>query len=338
MVDSEIPALVDFLDAEKVGAGPVSLAPIGDGHSNLSYLVERGGERFVLRRPPHGQISGSANDVLRESRILEALAGTTVPVPAVLARCEDEGVIGAPFYVMSFVAGTTVGDGLPAELDAPGAPARIATTLARTLAELHAIDPAAAGLDAFGRPSGYLERQLRRFGSLLEENATRPLPQLEEVAAWLAENLPASPPATFVHGDYRLGNVLFGAPLRLAVVLDWELATVGDPLADVGYMTAMWAAPGDAPNPMFALSRATARGDFPDREELARIYAEASGRELGALRWYQVLALWKSAIFLEGSNRRYQAGDSADPYFAGLAEGVPALARAAHEWTRKAVA
>ncbi|MDX6623355.1 MAG: hypothetical protein QOE75_1287, partial [Solirubrobacterales bacterium] len=184
----------------------------------------------------------------------------------------------------------------------------------------------------FGRPDGYLARQIKRFGGLLETNATRPLPELEQVSEWLGANLPDSPAPTVVHGDYRLGNVMF-APRepRLVAILDWEMATIGDPLADVGYMTATWSASADPANAVSDLSPVTRRPGFPGRDDLARRYAERSGRSVDALHWYQVLALWKAAIFLEGNYKRFVAGTTADPYYAELEQGVPALARAALE-------
>jgi aminoglycoside phosphotransferase (APT) family kinase protein len=211
---------------------------------------------------------------------------------------------------------------------------RIADELVDCLVELHAIDHEAAGLGGLGRVDGYLERQLRRFNGLLETNATRPLPELERVGDWLAANLPSSPPATVVHGDYRLGNVMF-APHepRLVAVLDWEMATIGDPLADVGYMTAMWVEADDPPNPVGDLSDATRLRGFPGRDYLGERYVAATGRSLDSLAWYQVLAFWKAAIFLEGSFRRYQAGTTVDAYFARLGEGVETLGRLAYERT-----
>jgi aminoglycoside phosphotransferase (APT) family kinase protein len=322
-------ALVDFLDAVGLGAGSVAMEPIGDGHSNLTYLLRRDGLRAVLRRPPLGDLSPSANDVLREARILAALDGA-LPVPSILATCDDPAVLGAPFFVAEFVDGTVLGPA--ARLPEPFAAGRDAAEIARlavqTLADLHAVDLPATGLDRVGRPGGYLSRQLWRFGELLASNATRPLPELESVGDWLADNQPASPAATLVHGDFRLGNLLFASGPRVAAVLDWEMATVGDPLADLGYLTATWAGPSDPPNPMLELSEATRDPSFPDRDELAATYAKLTGRSLEDLRWYQVLAAWKSAIFLEGSYRRFTAGDSEDPYFGRLDVGVPALARA----------
>jgi aminoglycoside phosphotransferase (APT) family kinase protein len=328
---SEVESLAAYLDEVGIGAGPVTLEPIGEGHSNLTYRLRRGEACLVLRRPPRGELSPSANDVAREARILAALAGTSVPVPTVHAICEDTEVLGAPFYLAAFVAGEVLGDRLPDGFRRPGEGERIAGALVDGLVEVHAVDLAATGLADTAPPTGYLERQLRRFGTLLEANATRPLPDLERVRDWLESNRPESPATTLVHGDYRLGNVMFAAGPRIAAILDWEMSTIGDPLADLGYLTATWADPDDVPNPLFALSEVTRGDGFPDRAALARAYGERTGRPLEALGWYQVLALWKSAIFLEGSYRRYLAGDSQDPYFAGLDVGVPALARAAVE-------
>ncbi|MEZ5077716.1 MAG: phosphotransferase family protein [Solirubrobacterales bacterium] len=318
--------LEQFLDAAGLGSGPIEADPIGDGHSNVTFLLRRGRERLVLRRPPRGPLPPSAHDVLREARLLRALESLGMPVPEVLASCEDEDVIGAPFYVMPFLAGHILTAELPPQLGEDGVRGRIGEEMVDGLLRLHAVDFEAAGLADFGRSEGYLERQIKRFRGLLERSATRSLPDLEWVGEWLAGDLPASRPATLVHGDYRLGNVMFapGEP-RLIAILDWEMATIGDPLADLGYMTAMWSEAGDPPNPVGDLSAVTRQPGFPTREELARRYVEGSGRSPEALAWYQVLALWKAAIFLEGSYRRFREGTTDDAYFAGLGEGVVRL-------------
>jgi aminoglycoside phosphotransferase (APT) family kinase protein len=318
-----------FLDGAELGDGEIEAAePIGGGHSNVTYLLRRGEAKLVLRRPPRGPLPPSAHDVLREARLLAVLGPIGFPVPAVLAVCEDSGPIGAPFYVMPFVEGHVLSAELPAGYE--DGPARIGDDLVDTLVDLHAIDFAALGLEGFGRPDGYLERQLRRFNGLLETNATRPLPELERVAEWLAANVPTSPRAALVHGDYRLGNVMFApSEPRLAAVLDWEMATIGDPLADIGYLTAMWAEAEDPPNPVGDLSEVTRLPGFAGRDELARRYAEETGLGLDALPWYQTLALWKAAIFLEGSYKRFQEGSTGDTYFARLGAGVEELGRLA---------
>ncbi|HVX34221.1 MAG TPA: phosphotransferase family protein [Solirubrobacterales bacterium] len=324
--------LAAYLDRLGIGAGPARIEPIGEGHSNLTFLVEREGARVVLRRPPRGPLPPSAHDVVREARLLSALRPHGAPVPEVLGTCEDEAVIGAPFYVMAWVDGHVLTKAVPTSL--AGQAERVAACLVDGLVALHELDAGAPELVGFGRPDGYLERQLRRFTGLYETNATRPLPDLEAVADWLVANRPASPPSTVVHGDYRLGNVMFApSPVRVAAILDWEMATIGDPLADLGYMTAMWSEPGDAPNAVSDLSSVTRGAGFPGRDFLVARYAERSGRSVDALPWYQVLAIWKAAIFLEGSFRRFGAGTTADPYFASLEAGVPALAALARART-----
>lgn len=323
-----------FLDAAGLGSGPLRAHAIGGGHSNVTYAIVRGERRFVLRRPPRGPLMASAHDVIREAGLLRALAPSAVPLPEVLAICDRPDVIGAPFYVMPFI------DGRVLECISPPEFAQheheVGEQLVDTLAELHAVDATVEALSSFGRPSGYLPRQVARFTQLLSQNATRPLPELEKVATWLSGNLPASPATTVVHGDYRLGNSMFamGTRPQIVALLDWEMATLGDPLADVGYMTAMWADPDDEPDPMLKLSEITRGPRFLRRAQLADRYAQRTGRDLSALDWYQVLAVWKAAIFLEGSYQRYLAGTTSDSYFAHLGEGVLKLARRALQQTQ----
>jgi aminoglycoside phosphotransferase (APT) family kinase protein len=320
-----------LLDAHGLGAGPLQAEPIGEGHSNVTLLVRRGAEAWVLRRPPRPPLPPSAHDVLREAWLLQAVEGTPVRAPRVLLTCEDPAVIGAPFYVMELVDGQVITTRLPPELDIEVQRRCIGYQLVDALVELHALDWRACGLEGFGRPTGYLERQLRRFGGLWEHNRTRDLARVDQLAAWLAERLPDSPPATIVHGDYRLGNAMFahGAPARLVALFDWELATIGDPLADVGYLAATWAEPGDEDDTLFALGAVTRKPGFPTRAQLLARYEERSGRPVTDARWYMTLALWKAAIFLEGNYRRWLAGTTEDPFYASLAEGVPQLAERA---------
>ncbi|MBS1843211.1 MAG: phosphotransferase family protein [Actinobacteria bacterium] len=332
----QLDAVRGFLDSAGLGAGEVRAERIGDGHSNLTYRLERGDESFVVRRPPLGDLAASANDVLREARVVAALADTDIPTAPVLALCDDASVIGAPFYVMGYVAGEVITSKLPSAFDEPGAGEQIATTLIDTLARIHAVDLQHSGLASIGRPSGYLARQLRRFGAILDQTLTRPLPGIAEIGDWLSANLPETVETTLVHGDFRLGNLLFASPARVAAVLDWEMATVGDPLADLGYCTAFWAETGDEENPMLALGSVSRDAGFPSRQALADHYAEATGRSIDDLAWYQVLAIWKAAIFLEASYGRYRAGDSDDEFFADLDAGVPALVRDAQRAIERA--
>ena len=317
-----------FMDAQRLGSGPVDARPIGEGHSNVTFLVARGGEEWVLRRPPRPPLPPSAHDVLREARLLRALEPTAVRVPRVVAVAEDPSVIGAPFYVMARVAGDVITTSLPAALDTPAERRRVGEELVDALVEVHAADWRACDLEGFGRPTGYLERQLRRFSGLWEHNRTRELPTLDRVTEWLAAHRPESPEATIVHGDYRLGNAMFspGAPARLAAIFDWELATIGDPLADVGYLVATWSQPGDPDDVPFAFDDVTRRPGFPTRAELIARYETATGRSLSDVRWYTALALWKAAVFLEGSYKRRLAGTTEDAFFDTLEHGVPAIA------------
>jgi aminoglycoside phosphotransferase (APT) family kinase protein len=306
--------------------------PLGEGHSNVTFLLRCDGRELVLRRPPRGPLPPSALDVLREARLLRALAPTAARVPRVLAVGEDPALIGAPFYVMERIAGDVVTTSLPAALDSPPERRRIGHELVDALVEVHAVDWRDCGLAGFStRPEGYLERQLRRFGGLWEHNRTRDIAAVARVAAWLSAHVPASPAPTIVHGDYRLGNVMFapGAPARVAAVFDWEMATIGDPLADVGYLSAMWVQPGDPPLGMFELSGVTRGEGFATRAELVARYERASGREVTDIRWYRTLALWKAVVFVEGNYRRALAGSTDDPWLHGFGEGVVALAERA---------
>jgi aminoglycoside phosphotransferase (APT) family kinase protein len=323
--------LLEFLDAHGLGPGgePLTAVPIGDGHSNVTFVLSTG---VVLRRPPRGPLPPSAHDVLREARLLRALAPTQVRVPQVLAVCEDAHVIGAPFYVMEHVDGHVISNSIPQPLDTPEQRARMADELVDALVELHAVEWTTIGLEGFGKPSGYLERQLRRFTGLWEHNRTRELPEVEQIGAWLAANIPESPTATIVHGDYRLGNTIIAPepPARLVAILDWEMATIGDPLADVGYMMIHWIEAGDSVG-KFSLQTVTQQPGFPTRAQMIERYEERSGRSMHALNWYVTLALWKGVVFMEGNYKRAVSGSTDDPYLASFGDGVVELARRAVE-------
>ena len=336
----ELPPLVvrapleEFLDRHAIGSGRVEVERIGEGHSNITFLVRRGDARVVLRRPPRPPLPPSAHDVLREARLLRALEGTPVRVPRVLAVGDDEDVLGVPFYVMEEVHGSVLASSVPDALDTPAQRARISEELVDALVEVHAVDWRACGLEGYGKPTGYLERQVRRFSGLWEHNKTRELPVVEELGEWLGDNMPDSQEATIVHGDFRLGNVMMAdsVPAELVAIFDWELSTIGDPLADLGYMTVTWVESDDPEDTMFAnLNAVTRRDGFLTREELIARYEERSGRSMSALNWYQALALWKAAVFMEGNYKRFQAGNSDDEYLGLFDRGVPMLAEKARE-------
>jgi aminoglycoside phosphotransferase (APT) family kinase protein len=319
------------LDEHGLGSGPIEAEPVGEGHSNVTYLIRREGGEWVLRRPPRPPLPPSAHDVLREAWLLRSVESADVRTPRVVLTCDDPGVIGAPFYVMDRVEGDVITTEIPEPLDEPGQRARIAEELIDSLVEIHAVDWEACGLQGYGKPTGYLERQLRRFSGLWEHNKTREVEALDRVTEWLRSHLPQSPEATIVHGDYRLGNTMFapGAPARLVAIFDWELSTIGDPLADLGYLTATYPEPGDDKMTLFNLAAVTTREGFPTRDRLIAQYEERSGRSMSDVRWYQALALWKSAVFLEGSYKRLLAGTTDDPFFRMLDRGVPEIAERA---------
>jgi aminoglycoside phosphotransferase (APT) family kinase protein len=324
-----------FLDEHDLGAGPLAAAPVGEGHSNVTFVIARGDWEAVIRRPPRPPIPPSAHDVLREARMLTGLEGRA-RVPRVLATCADETVIGAPFYVMQKLEGHVITDTLPAALDTAAERAAIGRELIDALVEIHAVDWDAAGLAGLGKPDGYLERQVRRFSGIWDMTKTRELPDVERVGDWLRAHLPTSPPTTVVHGDFRLGNVMFApeAPARLIAVFDWEMATLGDPLADVGYLTTMWSGPGDPPPGSFNLSAVTRAEGFPDGGDLVARYEERSGRAVADLRWYRTLAVWKACVFMETNYRRAATGASDDPYLLAFGDTIVELAARARALSR----
>ncbi|MGI8557273.1 MAG: phosphotransferase family protein [Solirubrobacteraceae bacterium] len=327
--------LLEFMDSHGLGAGDeLSVESVGEGHSNVTYLLRRGSTaELILRRPPRPPLPPSAHNVGREAQLLGALSGTAARVPGVLAACSDETIIGAPFYIMERIAGDVITQVVPQELDTTPQRARIADELIDALVEVHAVDWQQIGLEGFGKPTGYLERQLRRFMGLWEINRTRELGAVERVGTWLADNLPASPAATIVHGDYRLGNVMFapGAPARLTAIFDWEMATIGDPLADLGYMCALWIQGNDPSRGMFELTGVTRAEGFPTREQLIASYEQRSGRSMSEIRWYTTLALWKSVVFMEGNYKRAISGSTDDPFLKSFGDGVLDLAARAEE-------
>jgi aminoglycoside phosphotransferase (APT) family kinase protein len=317
---------------------PLTFSLIAGGRSNLTYRVtDAAGGVWVLRRPPLGSVLASAHDMGREHRVMAALANTPVPVPPVIGLCADESVNGAPFYVMEFVDGLVLRD--ESAVTSVSEPVRWASaeSLVDVLADLHAVDPDAVGLGDLGRKEGYVERLLRRWRGQWEQSKTREIPLVEEVAERLARGVPDQGPATIVHGDYRLDNAIVSPEDgRLRAVLDWELCTLGDPLADVGLLMVYWTEPDDEVSPLFwAPTRAPG---FPGRKEVAARYAERSGRDLSELDFYVALGLWKIATILEGVYARYAAGayGQTDESFRQFEAVVPRLAEAAAEAASRA--
>lgn len=311
---------------------PLSFERIAGGLSNLTYRVEDGaGRRWALRRPPLGRRLGSAHDMGREHRVVSALGPTEVPVPPVVGLCEDESVNGAPFYVMGFVDGPVLRGLVEAEAFPEEERRPIGDRLADTLAAIHAVDPDAVGLGDLGRKEDYVARQLRRWQGQWEKSKTRELPAIDRLHDRLAARIPEQGPATLVHGDYRLDNMILTERGEVAAVVDWELCTLGDPLADLGTLMAYWPEHGDA---SIALGQpANLAPGFPTRAELVARYAERSGRDVSQLDFFVALGYWKLAIILEGVYARTIAGGygKADAGAELFAKFVERLAEAAEE-------
>jgi aminoglycoside phosphotransferase (APT) family kinase protein len=334
--------LAPWMDEQGLAPGAeVIVERITTGHSNEVFRVQRGDATYVLRRPPRTPLSPTAHDMAREYRLLRAFTmpegwgdRRPVPVPVPVALCTDTEVVGAPFYLMEPVDGVVVRERLPAPLDGdPGSPRACAYELVDALAGIHAFDWNAGGLADFGKPDGYLERQVPRWLGQLEKYKTRPLPEVDDAGRWLAANTPRMQPPGVIHGDYKLDNVMFAprVPAELVAVVDWEQSTVGDPLVDLGWMLGLWIDPNERGGAV-AVSPFGNDADAPARRELVERYARATDRDLSHLAFYCVLGLFKLACVMEGSYARFRAGTSDDAYFASLELGVPALARRALEF------
>ena len=331
-IDSE--RVSAWLEANVAGAEPpFAYERIAGGRSNLTYSVsDASGRRWALRRPPMGRALGSAHDMGREHRVVSALAGTEVPVAPIAGYCTDEDVNGAPFYVMEFVEGpilrqrSDVGE-FPTADDRRAIGQRVVDTLV----SIHAVDPDAVGLGELGKKEDYVNRQLRRWQGQWEGSKTREVPLVEEVGRKLAARVPEQGPATIVHGDYRLDNMILTGSGEVAAVVDWELCTLGDPLADVGLLLVYWGEEGDSLLPLF--EPATMAPGFPSRDDVKARYAERSGRDLGEIDFFVALGYWKLAVILEGVYSRYVKGQYGKPEdgFEEFGRNVTKLAEAADD-------
>ncbi|MFT5222031.1 MAG: aminoglycoside phosphotransferase (APT) family kinase protein [Glaciecola sp.] len=314
---------------------PLRFTPIEGGRSNLTFLVHDADQRtWVLRRPPLHGVLESAHDMGREHRIISALADSDVPVPRVVGLETDPDVSGAPFYVMHYVEGPIARDRASAEALDLAARGAAADALVDTLAILHQVDPAQVGLGDLGRHDGYIERQLRRWQGQYVKGRAREVPLIDAVHDRLVANVPAPQGVAIVHGDYRLDNVILSPTGQVRAVLDWELCTLGDPLADVGLLSVYWE---DVKIPLIDPPHAVA--GFPDKSVLMARYAATSGRDLCELDYYVAFGFWKLAVILEGVYSRYLAGgygDKAAPMFEPVGEVVFELAERASDAAAKA--
>ncbi|GAA0722899.1 phosphotransferase family protein [Dactylosporangium roseum] len=321
----DLPRLAAYLDAKAPGLvnAPLRAEIVAGGRSNLTYVLN---EVFVLRRPPLGHVLATAHDMAREYRVISALGATAVPVPEALLLCTDDSVLGAPFYLMARVPGVVLRDRSQTDPLSEDDRRRIAFAMMDTLAQLHLVDYAEVGLAEFGRPEGFLERQVRRWTGQLDKSRSRDLPAADTLRERLAASVPASPRTGIVHGDYRLDNLIVDPhTLRVAAVLDWEMATVGDPLTDLGLLLAYW----NVLNRLKTGVNPIADGlgadtGFPSGDELLRRYAQSAPLS-DDLHWYVALACYKLAIVLEGIHFRYIQGKTVGAGFDQIGELVPPL-------------
>lgn len=313
------------------GDGPWTAELITGGLSNITYRLSLPGGTVILRRPPLGHVLPRAHDMRREYRVLGALVPTTVPVPEPLALCTDPDVLGVTFYVMRDVPGQVLRTDDDTEALSPATRGALASALIATLADLHAVSPDAVGLGDYGKHSGYCVRQIRTWGAQWERSKTRDLPDMEVLLARLAELAPEDTACTIVHGDFRLDNTVVsvdspGAP-RIAAVLDWELSTLGDPLADLATTMSYWHDPGDAERGEIPVSAGlTDKPGFPDARSLAQEYAELTSRDLGNLSFYMALAWMKLAVICEGVHARYLGGQTVGAGYEKVGPAIPLLA------------
>jgi aminoglycoside phosphotransferase (APT) family kinase protein len=300
--------------------GPLRGRLLAGGRSNLTYEVTDGARHWVVRRPPLGHVLATAHDMAREYRVITALRDTSVPVPLTYALCQDAGVLGAPFYVMARVDGVPYRTAAQAAVLGPERLGAVVHRMIATLAQLHAVVPAEVGLADFGRPEGFLARQVRRWKQQLDASRSRPLAGIDELHAGLAARQPAESAPAIVHGDYRLDNVLAGADDQIAAVVDWEMATLGDPLTDVGLLIVYQRMDRLGEGPM-----ASSAPGYPGESEVLAQYAADSGRDLAGLGFYIALASFKAAVILEGIHYRYVHGQTVGTGFEQIGAQVEPL-------------
>ncbi|MEX0875083.1 MAG: phosphotransferase family protein [Actinomycetota bacterium] len=311
---------------------------LGEGHSNLNFLVRRGGEQWVLRRPPRGQIQAGTHEMHREFGVMKALsdAGMPVPVPPPVDLCRDDSYIGAPFYLMEHVDGVVIRGPMPDAFGSPTHRRGVGMELADKLADIHAVDWRNLGLESMARnPEEFLTRNLMRMQQLYDGVRHREMPEIDDVASWLRANTPKQRDVTLTHGDYKLDNVMYApkAPPRIVAVVDWEISTIGDPLVDLGWM--LYFSPETNQAAATPIDQGAEPGGsgvspeegYPSRAELAERYAERTGRAIEDLRFYCAFAGWKIAIIMEGSNYRFKQGMADDSMFSALDAVVPMLAQ-----------
>jgi aminoglycoside phosphotransferase (APT) family kinase protein len=332
----DVARLAAYLPAAVPGfaGGPVQVEPFPSGFSNLTYLGRAGGRSLILRRPPFGVSIATAHDMGREYRILSRLHPVYAKAPRPLAYCDDPTVLGAPFYLMERVEGVILRKGVPeAMMPEPELTGRIAHSLVGTLVELHAVDYETAGLADLGRPAGYARRQVEGWTKRYRNARTDEVDDMERLAGWLSEHVPADGAASLIHNDFKHDNVVLDPDdwSRVIAVLDWEMATLGDPLMDLGTSLAYWIQAGDPPEVREARLGPTTWPGTPSRSDIVEAYARSSGRDVQDIVFYYAYGLFKVAVIVQQLYARYVSGRTSDPRYSGLIEGVRALSLQARQ-------
>jgi aminoglycoside phosphotransferase (APT) family kinase protein len=321
----------------ELATGELSASLITGGKSNLTYTVSDGSRDYVVRRPPLGHVLATAHDMGREYTVMAALAPTGVPVPQMLAHCEDVDVLGAPFYVMEKVEGTPYGRAAQLEPLGAGRTRAITERMVDTLVDLHAVDYASVGLGEFGRPDGYLGRQVSRWKKQLDSSRSRELPGMDDLVAHLEANIPTTSDGTIVHGDFRLDNLLVNDADQVAAVLDWEMSTLGDPLTDVAVLLAYQqlaeVAPPSGAGAAMVTDAPLAPG-YLSRDEVLKRYTERSGRDVSDIGFHLGLAFFKLAVILEGIHYRHAHGQTVGTGFDGIGDMIEPLIAAGRAASR----
>lgn len=331
LVDED--ALAEYLEVQLGPADGFTVEYHQEGHSNETVFVTWGDERLVLRRPPPGATAESAHDVLREFRVIDALQETDVPVPRTALACDDHSIIGSDFYLMKRIDGDVIRDEEPHRFASPEYRRRIGTELIEGLGKIHTTDYRALGLDGLGQPESYTERQVNRWRKQFEwalerTSDVRPLPKLSQVTEWLTANIPAEAPRAFVHGDYKLDNVMYGpeTPPELVGIFDWEMSTVGNPRMDLGWLLAHWWEPDDPAPPHEAIFQTvTTEEGYPSRQELIQSYEDQTGITFTDQRFYRTFGAFKTASACEMFFRRYLEGNANDPVYPSMEDAVPEM-------------
>ena len=315
------------------GGAPIEFEQFPGGHANLTYLARVGGREFVFRRPPLGPVAPKSHDMVREFTVLHAVSKVLPQAPTAFHLCADETVLGRPFFVMERRRGFVIRDHWPDGLpDTPEIRRRISERFVDTLVDLHQVDYPAVGLADLGRPDGFAERQVRGWSGRWEAAQTRQVEAMDRLARWLAGGIPDPQAASLLHNDYKLDNTMVDETGDVVAVFDWDMATLGDPLIDLGTTLAYWSQPNDPPYRIF-VDNPPLHGGFLTRAGLVERYAAGTGFDLSGLRWYEVFAFFKVAVIVEQIYARYAAGQTSDARFADFGARVERLAAAALELT-----